>query len=169
MFSVELLVTLDLTLTTEFSTVRKDGLFFNCFRVGPSISNLNFEDYPCYKACHVAKCDDYSHLSWILLRRVPTVISDGNSHLTGRWIFFASFWLGPTLFRSYTLAGITRVTTEDLDEMRSVFFIPPAELSRTMKLLSVLFTHNDGEQISDRSGNGIFFASFWIGPRLFRS
>ena len=39
-FSVELLVTLDLTLATEFSTVRKHGLFFNCFRVGPSISNL---------------------------------------------------------------------------------------------------------------------------------
>ena len=93
---------------------------------------LNFKpkDYPWYKAnCHVAKCDDYSHLSWILLWRVPKVISDGNSHLTGRWIFFASFWLGPTLFRSYTSPGIARVTTEDLDDMRSVFLILPTELS----------------------------------------
>ena len=39
-FSIELLITLDLALATKFSTVRKHGLFSNCFRVGPSISNL---------------------------------------------------------------------------------------------------------------------------------
>ena len=68
-----------------------------------------------------------SNVTAALVRWVPTVISDGNSHLTARWIFFDSFWLGPTLFRSQTLPGIARVTTEDLDEMRPVgfFFRPP--------------------------------------------
>ena len=46
---------------------------------------------------------------------------------------FASLWLGPTSFRSSTLPGIAQVTTEDLDEMR--FFLLPAQMSRTVKLL----------------------------------
>ena len=92
-----------------------------------------------------------SNVTAALVRWVPTVISDGNSHLTARWIFFDSFWLGPTLFRSQTLPGIARVTTEDemirWDETCGGVF-PPAELS------------SGGDRISDRTGNGLFSLLF---------
>ena len=58
------------------------------------------------------------------------------------------------------LTGNSPVTTEDLDEMRSVFFFSPAELSRTVKL-------NGGDRIADRSGNGLFSLLFDCNRNLF--
>ena len=71
-------------------------------------------------------------------------------YLTGRWIFFDYFWLGPTLFKLKTLPGITRVTTEDLDEMKAVFRPPNCQAS---------VTHN----VSDRTENALFrFFLIWL-------
>ena len=90
-----------LTLATDFPTLHKHGFFFNSFRLESHI--FRPKTFPIIM--HVIRRNGWLFslelvFTLDLVRRVPTVISDGDSHLTERWIFFDSFWLGPTLFRS---------------------------------------------------------------------
>ena len=78
--------------------------------------------------------------------------------------FFRFFLARTDIISVLNLTRNSPVTTEDLDEMRSVVFFSPAELSGTVKLL--LRTMAASEFSSELKWT--FFDSFLLGPTLFR-